>query len=100
MDIMTPPWSHNGNFPNFPCGAGQKKVMLLLSSWLGNHGYYTQLWCQNPCGAGQKKVMLLLSSWLGNHGYYTLVVPKSLVASPLVIFGAPLVCNIHGSLAS
>jgi hypothetical protein len=34
-----------------------------------------------------KKVMLLLSSWLGNHGYYTLVVPKSLVASPLVIFG-------------
>jgi hypothetical protein len=25
MDIMTPPWSHNGNFPNFPCGAGQKK---------------------------------------------------------------------------
>jgi hypothetical protein len=66
MDIMRPWWCnngyydttmHNGNFPNFPCGAGQKKVMLLLSSWLGN------------------------------HGYYTLVEPKSLVALPLVIFG-------------
>jgi hypothetical protein len=56
--------------------------VVLLSSWQGNHGYYTLLAknifknFKNFKSRAIVIVMILLHSWIGGNGFSTLMMPK------------------------